>query len=186
MTLRFSAGLLALVLLAGACSPISVSTQYDARRDFARYRTFAWAPRPSGPEAVDAVAPGFRARLEGAVERALVAKGITLSRSKPQSDLLLYYHAYLHLGRDVRVSNYGYDVLPSAGTDWGYDCCPFNETGVEEHDYEVGTLVLDVVDVRARRLIWRGTARGMADPELTDQMLLREARKLVDRFPPRR
>ena len=184
MTVRLSAGLLAWVLLAGACSPISVSTQYDARLDFARYRTFAWAPKSPGRGPVEAVARGFRARLERAVELALVAKGFTVSRSKPEPDLLLDYHAYLHLGRDVRVSNYGYDVLPSLGTDWGYDCCPFNESGVEEHDYQEGTLVLEVIEAPTRRLVWRGTARGMADPELTDQMLLREARKLVDNFPP--
>jgi hypothetical protein len=186
MTRRLSIGLLALVLLSGACSSISVSTQYDARVDFARYRTFAWVPRPSGTKPADAVAPGFRPRLERAVEQALLAKGLQRSAANTAPDLLLGYHAYLHLNRDVRVSNYGYDVLPSLGTDWGYDCCPFNATGVEEHDYEVGTLVLDVVEAPTQRLIWRGTARGMADPELTDQMLLGEARKLVDNFPPLR
>ena len=183
MTRRLMIGLFGLVVVTLGCSSISVKTQYDTKVDFTRYKTFAWVPKPSGPEPGPPVAPQFRARLEQAVERALEAKGLQRPPPQTEPDLALDYHAYLRLDRDRWVSNYGYAVLPTVTADWSYDYWD-DEPGVEVRDYETGTLVLDVVDTKARRLIWRGTAQGMASASATDEMLLEEARKLVKDFPP--
>ncbi len=170
--------------LLAACSSVSVRTQYDANRDFTRYQTFVWAPEPTGPGSFGS--PQFRARLEQAVERTLEAKGLRRAPPGTEPDVRLTYHARQRTERDVWVSSWGNGVVPTLDSDWGYPGYGWDEPPMDVRDYEVGTLVLEVIDARTGRLVWRGTARASADPVRADGMWLKEANRLAADFPPHR
>ncbi len=170
--------------LVAACSNISVHTQYDAKRDFTHYQTFGWAPQPPGPGSLGS--PQFRARLEQAIERALEAKGLRPAAPGTEPDLRLAYYARQRTERDIWVSTWGDGAVPTLDSDWGYPGYGWDEPVMDVRDYRVGTLVLDVLDARTGRLVWRGTARATVDPQRADQMWLQQADKLAADFPPHR
>jgi hypothetical protein len=146
------------VLPAMGCATIGVSSHVDRGFDFARVRTFDWGPAdafPVGDPRLDKN-PTFLDHLHGAVERQLTARGYErVVTGRPQ--LLVHFHASIDRRLDVNAADarYGYCLD---------DAC---RAGVAE--YEAGTLIVDVVDARTNRLIWRGWAQDSLEDVLDDR-----------------
>ena len=56
-------------------------------------------------------------------------------------------------------------------------------------EYEAGTLVLDVIDARTNRLIWRGWAQRTVEDVLNDgdrmaRVITDAVKKMMQQFPP--
>lgn len=143
--------------VAGCAPTIAVSSHVEHGLNFSTYRSFAWGPAdalPTGDPRLDKD-PYFKDHVQGAVERVLAARGITLA-SSGTPDLLIHYHANIRERFDIdridRAHGY-YDAQRSA---------PATIT------YEAGTLVLDVIDARTKRLIWRGWAQHSVEDMLHD------------------
>jgi hypothetical protein len=132
---------------AGCATTMTVSSHVEHGLDASGYRTYDWG----APDALPAGDPRFaenaifRDRLEGAVEKGLAARG--LERATGPADLLIHYHATVT--HRLAVERYGGAVAPCTGDDCGGRLVGFEE----------GTLVLDVVDARTNRVIWRGWAQ---------------------------
>jgi hypothetical protein len=143
----------ALALAAGGCAAQYAGSYVERGVDFAHYRTYDWAPPdslPAGDPRLDENAY-FQDHVQGAVERGLAGKGYGLGPS-PVPDLWIHYHAAV-TGR-IAVDPF----------DRPFGACYDDACGVRVHEFEVGMLVLDVVDARTGRLVWRGWARhGVAD-----------------------
>jgi hypothetical protein len=158
---------------------MTVSSHVDRGINFARYRTYDWGPAdalPTGDPRLDKN-PFFRDHVEGAVEKQLAARGLEMSTSDTP-DLLIHYHASINQRIDVnRVDRrYGYC--------YGVDCPS------DVIEYEAGTLVLDLVDSRTNRVIWRGwaqdTVEGVLDNEDEMARQIDEAiTRMLARLPPR-
>jgi Domain of unknown function (DUF4136) len=113
--------------------------------------------------------PVFRDTLEGAVEKQFAFRGFARNANDP--DLRIHYHASITKRIDVnRVDRvYGYC--------YGEDC------SVRVIEYEAGTLVLDVVEVRTNRVIWRGWAEDVVAPILgNDDTMRRKVNEAVSRM----
>jgi hypothetical protein len=113
----------------------------------------------------------------GAVEKQLAARGYERSASGTP-DLLIHYHASINERLDV------YAVDREHGYCYDEDCRAWVT------DYEAGTLVLDIVDARTDRVIWRGWAQDSVEDVLDNED--RMARKINEavsrmlaRLPPR-
>jgi hypothetical protein len=147
--------------LAG-CATMNITSHLERGVDFARYRTYAWGPtdaRPTGDPRLDSN-PFFKDRLEGAVERSLTAKRFEKSTSTTP-DLLIHYHANITQRFEVNTvdRDRGYcsdDCEPTAG------------------EYDEGTLVLDMVDARTNKVVWRGSARGVVNGLIDNQNLMEQ------------
>lgn len=143
---------------AGGCATMGVSSHVDPSFDFARVRTFDWGPAdafPVGDPRLDRN-PTFLDHLHGAVERQLVARGYErVVTGRPQ--LLVHFHASIDRRLDANAADarHGYCLD---------DPC---RAGVVE--YEAGTLIVDVVDARTNRLIWRGWAQDSVENVLYDR-----------------
>lgn len=166
-TLSVVAAALCTVIVSGCATTMTVSSHVRDGIDVTQYRSYDWGPAgplPTGDPRLDQD-PFFRDHVLGAVEKGLAAKGIQLAGSGTP-DLLVHYHASISNRIDVNrtESEYGYCE--------GADC----ETWVIE--YEAGTLVLDVIDARTNRLIWRGWAQDSVEDALDDQD--RMAQKIDD------
>jgi hypothetical protein len=146
------------VLAVTGCATMNVSSHVRSGIDFTGYRTYDWGPAdalPTGDPRLDQD-PFFKDHLLGAVEKLLAAKGYERSTSE-SPDLLIHYHASINR----RINVYGVD------REHGY--CYDEECQTWVVDYEAGTLVLDLVDARTNRVIWRGWAQDSVEDLLNDR-----------------
>jgi hypothetical protein len=167
--------LTALAALASAgCATMNVSSHIERNVSFSEYATYDWGPPdnlPVGDPRLDNN-PFFNDYLQGAIEKKMAAKGFERAVAGTP-DLLVHYHASVNQKLDVyEVDNrYGYC----------YDNCQ-----PQVSDYELGTLVIDIVDTRTNKVVWRGWAQDVmngiidhqdrlerqVDEEVTKMMLL--------------
>jgi hypothetical protein len=156
---------------------MNVSSHVQSDLDITKYRTYDWGPAdafPTGDPRLDKN-PDFQDQIQGAVERHLAGRGFR--RAAPGNpDLLIHYHASIDERIDVNRTEreYGYCQGP--------DC----EAWVIE--YEAGTLVLDIIDARTKRLIWRGWAQDSVEdvldnPEKMRQKIEEAVSRMLARFP---
>jgi len=157
--MRRPAGLAITVLLVTAvtgCATMSVSSHVERGLDFAQYRTYNWGTPdelPTGDPRLDRD-PLFKDHVLGAVEKQLAGRGLEMSASP---DLRIHYHA--NISRRINVS----------GVDRERGYCYTDNCQAEVSEYEAGTLVLDVVDTRTNRVIWRGWAQDAVGDMLEDR-----------------
>ena len=146
-------------LIASACAAtMAVSSHVDRSLNFAQYRTFDWGPAdalPTGDPRLDGD-PFFKDHAQGAVERGLSGRGLELV-SSGTPDLLIHYHAHISDRIDVNRADRAYGYCGTA------DCPP------ETVQYEAGTLVLDFIDARTNKLIWRGWAQNSVEDVLRNR-----------------
>ncbi|MBI3048111.1 MAG: DUF4136 domain-containing protein [Acidobacteria bacterium] len=143
----------ALALTAGGCAARSAGSYVERGVDFAQYRTYDWAPADALPVADPRLAqnPYFQDYVQGAVQRGLAAKGFGQAPAA-EPDLLVHYHASV----TQRIAVDPFDRALGA--------CYDETCGARVREFEAGMLVLDIVDARTGRLVWRGWARhGVAD-----------------------
>jgi Domain of unknown function (DUF4136) len=142
----------------GCAAAMSVSSHVDRTLNFAQYRTFDWGPAdalPTGDPRLDRD-PFFKDHVQGAVERQLAARGLELADAGTP-DLLIHYHANISERIDI------------TGADRAYGYCPDGSCPPETLSYEAGTLVLDFMDARTNKLVWRGWAQNSVEDMLHDR-----------------
>ena len=167
----------AALVLAGCASTMTVSSHVQYGLDFANSRTYTWGPPdelPVGDPRLDRD-PFFRDHLQGAVEKRLAARGFVLGDGNA-ADLVMHYHAAINHRMDVNrfdhQQGYCYDA----------DC------SVQVMDVEAGTIVLDIIDARTKRLLWRGWAETGVDdmlknPDKMTRKIDEAAEKMLAQLP---
>jgi hypothetical protein len=153
---RFAVWTVSALALTG-CASTNVSSYLERENDFARYRTYNWAPAEAletGDPRLDNN-PFFHERIQGDVEKQLATRGFEKTASGAP-DVLVHYHASVGQRIDVnsidRESGNCYDA---------HDCRPYV--------YEAGTLLIDFVDGRTNKLVWRGWAQDSVDGVIDNQ-----------------
>ena len=169
MRRRLTATMVFLAVLSGAaCATMRVSSHVESGLDFTRYRTFDWGPAdalPTGDPRLDAN-PFFQDRVQGAIEKQMAAKGFARAEVSAEPDLRIHYHATI----DRRID------VAAADRRQGYCTAGDCRSGVFE--YEAGTLVIDIVDRRANKVVWRGWAQDSVEGVLGNEDRL--ARRIDD------
>lgn len=164
-----------------ACSTVTVTTDYDHSAPFASYKTYALAPAAKG----QTLSPASEAALRDSLRTELAARGITeVSSGKP--DLAIVRHVFLQ--EKVSVQQY---------TDWGYGMggWPYGygyyglwagapRTYIDVNQYTQGTMILDFVDTKTTKLVFRGTGQAVVGGPESNAGKIREAvAKMVANFP---
>lgn len=148
---------MAITAFAAGCAVMTVSSHIERNANFNDYLTYDWGPPdnlPVGDPRLDNN-PFFRDYVQGAIEKKLAAKGYERAVTG-EPDLLVHYHASVNQKVDV----YHSDLRE------GY-CFQNCETRVV--DFEEGTLVIDLVDRRTDKVIWRGWAQDTMDGVIDNQ-----------------
>lgn len=157
---------LAFAVTAVACSTLQVSTDYAPGTDFSTYRTFTLKHGAPGRNPITVQI------FEIALANALQARGLTQVRDG--GDLNVFDHFVL--GKDTPLATYGY-----GGWGGGSEATQFQEI-------PAGTVVVDLVDAKTNRMVWRGTFKDdllrSASPEERRVKSDRIARKFFENFPP--
>ncbi len=190
----------ALALLVAACSStdkIEIGSDHDPRAQFDGLRTYGWMKRKPvklGDPRIDDEA--LSTWVHGAVEKSLSGRGYKqLVEGKP--DFWVAWHAAID--EKVKVStmqdHYGYTVGSdwdrAYRTDWAWigpgGPAGRSETVVDE--WEQGSLILEVVDPKTNKLMWRGVARAKLGKKRTEEQkrarITQAVSRMLDRFPPR-
>ena len=160
-----------LLLLVIPTTMASVSVDYDQEKDFSRYKTFGW--KPGTPARNDL----SQRRIESAIQMELESRGLTQSKGK--ADLYIITHVSIEGKTSVHVENFGY------GGYWrGYQMSTVHVT-----NFEVGTLVVDLLDGKTNRLLWRSIATKtlpskMPKPEKVEKKIAKIVGKMFKDYPP--
>ncbi|GAB4026979.1 DUF4136 domain-containing protein [Spirosoma koreense] len=175
-----------------ACSP-RVAVDSNSRTDFSKYKTFTWMDS----DVKAGQNPAFYNQLatesvENTMANVLKEKGLTQREAKP--DLLVGYHFFVE-NKTRTVANptspyYGYGPYMGWGR-WGYQgwgpgWWGWGGTQYTQEQYKEGTLIVDMVDARTHKLVWRGSVENaVTDPARITAQLTKEVERIVSKFPER-
>ena len=160
-SLRFAAAAVAALALTG-CASMNVNSYLERGNDFARYRTYNWAPPDAArnrrsPPRQQSVLP----RADSGRRREQLATRGFEKTSSGVPDLLVRYRASVSQRVDVdRVDR-----------DNG-DCD--NEGGLPAYVYDAGTLLIDFVDARTDKWSGAGGPRAAPDGVIDNQRLMEQ------------
>ena len=156
----------ALALLIGACSSgPTVTSDFDpaAEAGMRAYKTYNWLPPPKGgdPRIDNEI---LVARIIRTGDQVLRGKGFTKTSTRP--DFVVGYHLSVQDKMSVSYVNnyygYGYGSYWRGGMGMGMG---MSTSTPIVREYEMGTLIFDIVDAAKNQLVWRGTATGeLGDP----------------------
>jgi len=169
-------------LLAG-CSGIKVRSDYDPTADFSTLRTYAWLPTPrakTGDPRIDD--PLINARIERAIDRAVAAKGFARVETE-QAD----FHVTFYIGIDRKLD---VTTMPRSYGYYGRWGGFYGGTTTYVDQYDVGTLLIDVIDRGRNELVWRGVGetrlRQSRTPQESEQRIQQTVDAVLKDFPPGR
>ncbi|HKT33493.1 MAG TPA: DUF4136 domain-containing protein [Nitrospira sp.] len=179
-----TACLLILTFSLSACNAFKVKTDYDQTADFSSFKTFAFA----GPAEMNKGGiydnSLMQKRIESAVVRQLVAKGLRqVSIDEPQ-DLRVHY--WVGVQDKQRLESSGPTVGVARGPGGGYGWGAGYGGGVTTYEYREGTLILDLIEPANKQLVWRATIIGTLQDSTKDNVELgNEAiAKAFENYPP--
>jgi hypothetical protein len=160
---RLTAALAATAIaLTGCASGPDIQADYDKSADFGKYRTYGFVAQ-AGTDSGD-----FRSlstqMLQNAASRQMEQRGYTRAENP---DLVINFKGKLEEKVDVEST-----PAPYYGPGWGYRGwygAPYGGYGGSEvttRRYNVGTLVIDVVDREKRQVVFQGAISGVVTKEM--------------------
>jgi len=138
-----------IVFTAASAQAQKIKVEYDKSLDFSKFKTYALDPKENASR------PMLRLAIQAAVQDELAKRGLTKVDANPD----LYVQMYGSIDSDTSFSYmdpiYGTGIPPiNYGITMWY-AIPGSVTSVVVHK---GQMVLDIIDARQKKLIWRGVA----------------------------
>lgn len=174
---------LSLVLALAACaSTPRVSSQADPAGEFGRYRSFSFfTPLALEQNGYTTITSN---RIRDAVRTQMLARGYVYDEANP--DLWVNLNAYLQdKTRVTTMPEVDYDYYYSYRAR-SYVAVPYWRDRTDVRQYTEGTLNVDVVDARQKRLVWEGVAVGTvgrATPEKRAAQIDAAVAAIFDQYP---
>jgi len=166
--------ILACAILLGGCAPISTNFDYEVGWDFDSLKTYQLLTPPADA-GINSLS---RDRVTNAINSELAAAGYSAVDADP--DFQVAYHGGSE--NKIEVSNWGY-AYGQRGAYYGA-----SRSSVDVYQYQEGSLIIDIVDTKTHKLVWRGTARKVLDtnptPEERTATINAAVAKILEAFPP--
>ncbi|HME33200.1 MAG TPA: DUF4136 domain-containing protein [Terriglobales bacterium] len=162
------------LLFSSAAIAQEVNVDWDRQSNFAQYHTYMWQKSPHP-------AQGFwDQRIIDAVDQQLQAKGLTKVDANP--DLWVVYSNSIHDQKEVVGTGYNY------GPYWGWGGWAGGPSTTTYNTYvtKLGTLVVEISDVKEKDLLWRGSATDTISDNSNKNIktLDKAVAKLFKNYPP--
>jgi hypothetical protein len=160
----------------GACSSLTVNTDWNTTLDFTKYKTFDFK-QDTLPYSTFT-----QERIRSNIANTLASKGLTRDDKDPQ--LIVIYRVNLSSQTQyTTVSSGGYGYGPAWGG-WGYGGTGVSTTTKSE--IPVGALTIAIVDPKLNQLVWRGEANAqLSDNESNAQLVQQAIQEMFAQFPPK-
>lgn len=180
-------GLLLATLM--ACSSVKVSTDHDKNTDFSNFKTYQWinAQTVTDKDEVQ-VSDIMDMRIRNTINKQLAVQGYQLSEAK--ADLQLNYSVLKRDETDIQT----YQTYGGYSSRWGWGA-GYGYRGMRTHSdtvvrtYQSGTLVIDFVDPKTNKLVWRGLGSDRIPSERTtenmDKLVSKMVQSILKKFPPK-
>ncbi len=171
-----------------SCSGVSVKQDYDVKFDFSKLKNFSWQTiEEKGPVVRNTLVED---RVHESVDNQLSAKGF----KKAEIDKVDFFVNYHYLIRALTSSekdriSAGFGLGSSIGSDNTFGSLGVGIPLGVRTDYEIETLVIDIIDSTNGKLIWRGYAQQKllnSKPEKTNANFARVVQAILEKFPPSR
>jgi hypothetical protein len=181
MQKRFVIGMLAVVLAPVLVLAQKTTYDFDKTANFAGFKTYAHKEGTRvGQELIDA-------RIVAAIDVQMTAKGFTMSESAP--DVVVVYHVAFDKEKDISTYSSGYGGgYGRYGYGYGGGWAGGTST-TQVRDILIGTLVIDVADAKAGKMVWRGMGVKEVDttakPEKRDKSISKAVEKIFKNYPPK-
>lgn len=168
--------MMALLLMIAACGPgIRVYSDHDPDFHVRNLRTFDWGQKANIETGNN---PFYYnelndKRIKSAVLRALTVRGYEYSEVSP--DLIVHYHIIVENQSIVSTEPYGYIYGPY-----------WTRMRTNVYTYRQGSLIIDMMETKTNRLIWRGWATtdlNTIAPDRTEEIINRAVARIFGRFP---
>jgi hypothetical protein len=158
------------------CASANVQSDFDPQADFSGLKTWDWFPKSRPPTLDPRLDSGLLdARIRQAVETELAARGYK-PRGGPNADFLVSHTVAIQ--QQVSASSINDFYGPSYS----------RASRVYVETYEVGTLVIDVLDPRKSQVIWRGSYQARltpaSNPSQREERVRTAVHAVLERFPP--
>lgn len=141
--------------LAGCVSAPYISIDSKPSADLTRYQTYGFVEKPGTDR------EGYSTLLTGhfkaAVQQEMHARGYRLVEKDPE--LQVNFFSNVENRSETRNSprmSIGY-IHYRGGVSVGF---PITHNDIDTRNYKVGTITLDIIDARAKELIWSGVLEG--------------------------
>ncbi|HEX7845127.1 MAG TPA: DUF4136 domain-containing protein [Chitinophagaceae bacterium] len=154
------------VMLLTSCQPtMHVSTDYDKAANFSSYKTFAMYSLITSNNVNEL----NEERLWNSIRREMAKKGYTETNTDP--DLLV--NAVTIIDNKQKLSG---SAISNITTSYGT---------LEKDNYKEGSLVIDIIDVKANKLVWQGSVEGeyTQKPKDPEAVIKKAVSKLMNGFP---
>lgn len=184
-------GLLTCLIVLNSCSQRNIIIDYDPGASFANLKTYDWVPGTpikTGNIRLDSNSL-MHSRIKTGIDNWLNGHGYE-KQHQVQADFLVTYYITIEKKTEILMINdyYGYPG------DWGYGYYGYHGYGggyvrqyINEYDY--GTLIIDIVNSKTQKLMWRGTVGGQVyeaeRPEKKIARITRAVDRILKNFPPR-
>lgn len=157
---KFFPILFILVLALASCSSLKTTVEYDPAADFSQYKTYSFLPW--NKQSDELLSNYDKERFRAAASYELEKLGYT--KADGISDLAVNLFLIIDEKTGTTTYNDFYSSGPAVGYyygPWGYN----NPGGVSaiatmhSYDYEEGTLIVDLLDIKKKQLAWQGIAK---------------------------
>ena len=186
-----------------SCSPVynAVSTDYDRAVDFTKYKTFAWLPDKADTMNTPYNNEIIRNNIRNYFGQCMSDRSFTFDGENPDFLMQLvitntkkervissypssyYYSPYYYGSHYYSPYSYGYyySNYPSYG--YGYSTYQGYST-TQKQQYINGSITLNLIDRKANKLVWSGTAEGdIYDPSQISSDLHPAVHNILEQYP---
>ena len=160
--------------------------QWNEAYDWESVETFAWQSTPES--SLEEANPFMHSRIIAAIEYELTSGGETggLTEVTSDPDLYVTYHASSEERVRVTTDTWGYGVGGYGRGAWGYYGYGYGgpvSSTTTVHEYEEGTLVVDIWDASGMELIWRGTVSRVfsENPQRAERQVVKAIERMANR-----
>jgi hypothetical protein len=175
-----------LLFVCTACSTLSVNTDFNPAYDFTKMKSYAWLENASVPSNDARINNDLVVdRVRAAVEKNLATKGYVKTEAASADFMVSWFGA---IDKKLQV-----DTIEHFYSPYGYGALcrdPYWNGGMRTsttREYEVGTLVVDILDPKEYKLIWRSTGKdrlkSKKDPEAVTRGINEAISAIMKDFP---
>ncbi len=179
--------LLACAVLLSACQSNQVNHDFDASRDFAAYRSWAWKEpalqyRPDDPRIKSDLT---EQRIRQAVADQLDQRGLRPVAAGAKADVNVRTYLIVEDRQQQITTHYGGGWAGPWNGYWGAPM--YNET--RNVSYKVATLQIDLFDGKDGKLVWRGSDEQLLSrtPQPSDRSaaIRQTVGRILSNYPPK-
>lgn len=157
--------------------------QWNQQYDFDAVETYQWQFTPESD--LQQSQPFLHSKIKSGIEYYLTEAGLTQVQSDP--DIYVNYQTSSQTEVRLQSNSYGYSYGAYGMGGWGYYgygmAGPVSTT-TTVHEYQIGTLVIDIWDAASMELVWRGVASDTvpSDIQKAEKLIDKALTKMVDQW----